>query len=460
MITRIEIDGFKTFQDFAVDLAPFQVIIGANGCGKSNFFDALHLLSQIINSGVYVALQSLRGRLRELFTQLPDGKSADKIRFGVEMLVTSTVRDEWGQSVELANPRLRYELEIRYRPDLSGVEWLSIEHESLTSIMWRQDRWLSGYELFAAGIRSTIDEIKYIVTEFTGSEPAVRLLQDNTGIMPRVKTFSLRSLEKTMLSAAQDCETPHALAVRQEIQSWQFANIETYVMSMSPDLQFSGTPTEMITGNQIPYILAKMQAEVPEQMAWVSRDMASLIPNLRFIEVATEPDNRIVVYANMQDGRRFSIRVLSDGTLRLLALATLRNDPKRQGEHSVICFEDPEEDVHPGVLKRLVGLMRDMTANLFDDQQLRSPLRQLLVTTHSPEFVSHLDVRAGELLYAEMVTRMQPGQLPMQVTRMTPVGREIEGDKAAKSYTLNQVFKYLNNADYQAIRNDLQKAGG
>jgi AAA15 family ATPase/GTPase len=36
MLTRIEIDGFKTFRHFALDLEPFQVIVGPNGVGKSN----------------------------------------------------------------------------------------------------------------------------------------------------------------------------------------------------------------------------------------------------------------------------------------------------------------------------------------------------------------------------------------------------------------------------------------
>ncbi len=45
MLTQIEIDGFKTFKDFQVELAPFQVIVGPNGSGKSNLFDALLLLS-------------------------------------------------------------------------------------------------------------------------------------------------------------------------------------------------------------------------------------------------------------------------------------------------------------------------------------------------------------------------------------------------------------------------------
>ena len=47
MITQIEIDGFKTFLDFKVELAPFQVLVGANAAGKSNLFDAFHLPSVI-----------------------------------------------------------------------------------------------------------------------------------------------------------------------------------------------------------------------------------------------------------------------------------------------------------------------------------------------------------------------------------------------------------------------------
>jgi hypothetical protein len=34
MLTRGEIDGFKTFKDFKVDLAPFLAIVEANSSGK------------------------------------------------------------------------------------------------------------------------------------------------------------------------------------------------------------------------------------------------------------------------------------------------------------------------------------------------------------------------------------------------------------------------------------------
>ncbi len=62
MLTQIEIDGFKTFKDFKVKLAPFQVIVGPNGSGKSNLFDALQLLSRFASNDLRSAFQDMRGK--------------------------------------------------------------------------------------------------------------------------------------------------------------------------------------------------------------------------------------------------------------------------------------------------------------------------------------------------------------------------------------------------------------
>lgn len=52
------------------------------------------------------------------------------------------------------------------------------------------------------------------------------------------------------------------------------------------------------------------------------------------------------------------------------------------------------------------------------------PLRQLLVNTHSPSFISQPDVR-NALLFAYTATRVgpaaQPGMAPQRVTRMVQV---------------------------------------
>ena len=95
MITRIELDCFKTFQEFKLELSPFQVIVGPNGAGKSNLFDAFRLLSRLADADLRSAFHALRGEAGELFMTLPDGQPVDHLRLTVEMLVERQVSDSW-----------------------------------------------------------------------------------------------------------------------------------------------------------------------------------------------------------------------------------------------------------------------------------------------------------------------------------------------------------------------------
>src|SRR6266581_1452195 len=163
MITQIEIDGFKTFKDFKVELAPFQVIVGPNGSGKSNLFDALRLLSLLADIDLYAAFQEVRGEVGELFTTLPNGQSIDRMRLAVEMLVNRKVQGggeaEQAEEVKLIErviprqditlqfTRLRYELEITLGTDTYGLERLYLAHESLKSIPQEEDNWCKKYGL-------------------------------------------------------------------------------------------------------------------------------------------------------------------------------------------------------------------------------------------------------------------------------------------------------------------------
>ena len=151
MITRIELDGFKTFQDFSLDLSPLQVIVGANGVGKSNLFDALQLLSRLADSDLRTAFQAMRGEVGELFTIRADGQTASRIRLAVELLVNRHVQDDWGIHQELTYPRMRYELEIARRRDELGLVRLYVEHEFLTAIPRKGDRWTKKYNLKTGG---------------------------------------------------------------------------------------------------------------------------------------------------------------------------------------------------------------------------------------------------------------------------------------------------------------------
>ena len=74
------------------------------------------------------------------------------------------------------------------------------------------------------------------------------------------------------------------------------------------------------------------------------------------------------------DGKEFSSRVLSEGTLRLLTLCIFLYDDNHK---SLICFEEPENGIHPYRIKAMADLLKDLSV---DFNQVEVPLRQVIVT--------------------------------------------------------------------------------
>ena len=99
MITRIEIDGFKTFNNFTMEFTPFTVVAGTNASGKSNLFDALKLLSNLAETDLKTAFNNtnLRGDAQEQFSQYHYGEFANEMKFSAEILLDSTITDNWGE---------------------------------------------------------------------------------------------------------------------------------------------------------------------------------------------------------------------------------------------------------------------------------------------------------------------------------------------------------------------------
>jgi predicted ATPase len=462
MITQIEIDGFKTFKDFKVELAPFQVIVGPNGSGKSNLFDALHLLSRLADTDLLSALQELRGDAGELFTKFPGGGTSERIHMAVEMLVDRKVRDELGKEVERKYTRLRYELEVVLHSDDYGLERPFITHESLKAIPTTRDEWSRKYNLsFQSG---WLPELTANVATFIGEgherfpHSPRDIQEDGTspvflfpdgGVREASPKYNLADLKRTVLSTMLSSNHSHAFAARQEFRSLRFLHLNPEVLR-----QPSSTKAQRFlssNGSNLPTTLARIEKEDKFALVDISRDMANLVPGIVSIRVEQDrPSDKYVIHAETADGRSFSSQVLSDGTLRLLALATLRNDSQF---HGVLCLEEPENGVHPFRLKNMARMLREMATDFNDLEQVNEPLRQVLVTTHSPTLISQPGV-VDSLLFAYTVTQIVPEQPTLDVTRMVPVIteknqlpslEEADINKAEASYTLDEVKKYLDN---------------
>ncbi len=65
IIKRIEITNFKSFKELKVDLGKFNVLIGANASGKSNFVEIFKFIRDIANYGLENAI-SMQGDIEYL----------------------------------------------------------------------------------------------------------------------------------------------------------------------------------------------------------------------------------------------------------------------------------------------------------------------------------------------------------------------------------------------------------
>lgn len=420
MITRIEIDGFKTFRNFALKLSPLQVIVGINGAGKSNVFDVLHLLTRLVDVDLRSAFQEIRGEATELFTLFPDKHSANTITLAVEMLVNPSIKDSWGVQKALKYTRMRYELHIM-RVNEQNLERLYVTAESLKAIVRGDDEWIKTQGLTVKD--GWLPEVKgghlpFISTdppqEKNGYKTTIKLHQDGHGGVG--KSSVAKKIERTVLSSVINTEFPHAFAAREEIRNWKFLQLNPEALRQPGSMLAS--PYLTSDGKYLANALWRIQGEDEGLLTDISSDLAHLVPGL--LEVEIENDrvrNQYVLKAVMQDHTVFTSRMLSDGTLRMLALATLKNDPEHQG---VVCFEEPKHGVHPSRLHAIARLLRQLATDFKKPEDQKRPLRQMLVNTHSPSFISQPDIR-DTLLFAFTATLIDPQPQNGQGQRENPL---------------------------------------
>ncbi|MBS1637699.1 MAG: AAA family ATPase [Bacteroidetes bacterium] len=464
MITKIEIDGFKTFSDFKMEFAPLTVIAGANASGKSNLFDAMLLLSRIVEVDLKTAFSEQRGEANELFTQFSQKENAEEIFFGVELLIDKSIKDKFGGETRLKYTRLRYEVKIQKITNERNVDDLVIVHESLNPIRHNDDIWIRTYvpsnciEYWRPKVKSGKRGVAYIDTD---NNRAISLRQDGTGGVK--KEYPLNKIHQAIISVVNSIDFPHALAAKEEIKGWKFLQLNPEELRKPSSYLAKDYLTH--TGQNLAATLHRIKTEDPLFIKDISRRLNSLLPSINDVDVIDDKvGKQFVIQIKTTDGREFTSRVLSEGTLRLLTLCVFLFDPQHRG---LICFEEPENGIHPARLKMMTELLRDLVSEFTDPN---SELRQVIVNTHSPVLVgdifNHESNALSQIWFSELVTQIKPynnKRLKIQTTKIIPVvysgGSQmtIDFSENEKKLTVAKVVSFLQTGDFEKTILEIQK---
>lgn len=454
MITKIEIDGFKTFSKFQMEFAPLTIIAGANASGKSNLFDAMQLLSRVVDIDLKTAFSEQRGDASELFTRYDKGENANQMSFAAELLIDKNVKDKFGGETTLKYTRLRYEIKIKQIENERGVQDLVIVSETLNPIRHEEDKWIRVYiqrkvlETWRPKVVTGKRGVAYIDTD----NDRVNLRQDGKGGIK--KEFSLNNINQAIISVVNSVDFPHALAAKEEIKNWRFLQLNPEDLRRPSSYLAKDNLTH--TGQNLAAAVNRIENEDPTLLKQITRRLNALLPGITSVNVVDDKvGKQFVVQIKTQDNREFTSRVLSEGTLRLLTLCVFLYDPHHKG---LLCFEEPENGVHPARMKLTAELLMDLASHFEKDEEQR--LRQVIVNTHSPVLVGDTfkltNQNVCRVWLSQLVTHfvtIRGYKQKLQITKMLPVVKgntqlAIEFSENERKLTLDKLVSYLQSADF------------
>lgn len=463
MITKIEIDGFKTFRKFEMEFAPLTIIAGVNASGKSNLFDAMQLLSRIVETDLKTAFSEQRGDANELFTQYSQVDISHTIRFAVELLLDKNINDKFGGEATLKYTRLRYEVEVERILNDRGIDDLIIKSEALNTIRHQEDGWIKQHiinktkkENWRPKVGAGRRGVGYIDTE----NSKISLRQDGKGGVK--KEFAINNIYQAIISIVNSVDFPHALAAKEEISNWKFLQLNPEDLRLPSSYLAKDFLTH--TGQNLAATLHRIKMQDDYALKNIERKLNSLLPSIQKVEVVDDKvGKQFVIKVKTQDGRDFTSRVLSEGTLRLLTLCVFLYDPSHKG---ILCFEEPENGIHPARMGMTAKLLEDLSTNFDTDN---TDLRQVIINSHSPKLLTEIfanDNSNSKLIwFAELVTNNEEinnKRYKFQITKMSPVIKDInqltiEFPESIRKLTLNKVTEFLQNGESEAIIKELSK---
>ena len=377
MLKRVHIKDFKSLADVEVRLEPLTVLFGPNTSGKSNFLDALLLLSKL---GTSRTLQDAfdypyRGKPIESF---PLGRKGieglieqERLAFSIEADlalseavvdgVNRQIRKLSGASVQAAfresgrQPGGVRARNLRYR--------IAIEMQPRSGTLRVADEYLA-----ALTTRGELARQRKPFLERRGD----KLHQRHEG---RAQvTHHDRFLDHSILSMPHyPPHHPHLVAARAELESWLFFYFEPR------ERMRAANPLKEArrigpAGEELAAFLNTTKAEEPELFRCVEGELTALIQRVDGVEVELSDLGEVELRLK-ERGVTMPARLLSEGTLRLLALAALTAVVEPP---ALVAVEEPETGVHPRRIP-MIAQMLEARSRMYNG--LHS---QYVVTTHDP----------------------------------------------------------------------------
>jgi predicted ATPase len=330
-VERVVLRNYKSIANCDIKLGPLTYLVGANGAGKSNFMDALHLVNDALIGSLDNALNERSG-----LAEVRRRSSGHPNHFGIR-------------------------LEFRLRSGQRGHYAFNVG------------------ALAAGGYEVQAEECS------VGGKGRGPFFQLEKGKLKRTSeaTFPAVTADRLALVSASGLEAFRP--VYDALTSMGFYNINPKLVR---ELQKPQDGRLMrSSGENIASVIGHLEKNAPDAMVLISRYLQSVVPMVHGVERTQLGPMESLSFRQDVSGSKhpwkFLAMNMSDGTLRALGVLTALFQGNRDHTPSLIGIEEPETALHPAA-----------SAALREALQRASEKTQVIVTSHSPDLLDDESISA------------------------------------------------------------------
>jgi predicted ATPase len=371
-IVRIEALGYRSLRYASCRLRRFHVLVGPNASGKSTFLDVPAFPGDFLRVGLTGAVEG--DPKFSIPHRAPDAKQLTWMRRGntFELAIEVTIPSDSQNRLKNGNTSLcRYEIAVDVSGPLRVVSenlWLRPEKQASRPVQKTlfPEPPAPPDSIVQAPRRRTPSGWKKIVGR--GDEPErVMFLSETSGWN---NPFRVAADKAALASLPEDEERfPVATWFRKLLTD----GVQRLVLS-SEAMRLPSPPGRargyLPDGSNLPWVVHALEKEHASRLRdWVAH-VREALPDIERIETRErEEDRHRYLVLNYKNGLAIPSWLVSDGTLRLLALTLLAYIPDLSG---IYLIEEPENGIHP----RAVETVYQSLSSVYG--------AQVLLATHSP----------------------------------------------------------------------------
>jgi len=393
-IERVRAWNFKNFEELDLELKEFNVIVGANASGKSNTLELIKFIRDVASAGLDNAI-SLQGGAK-YFTNIRAGLSRN---FRLQILTKPSPEER------IAHIIPRVQAATPGSPESGGLIkfgpfWqLRAEIESLTYTLGIHFGTDADFEIVEDEVEVKADFSQETVrgevgTAYGKGSLRFRNLRGKLEIEPSLPPGAPgRPEDFGQLITGQ---LPPKKTISLELPLYFFVPTDVYTETVFKDIEvFDIDPKSPKFGVRVAAkadleddgenlaLVLKTILEDEKSKRMLSNLLRDLLPFVGDLTVEPFADRTFLF--RLQEAffpeEYLPASLLSDGTINITALIVALYF----GRHSLVAFEEPERNLHPSLIAKVMQMFRDA-----------SRYKQIIITTHSPEVVRHTDL--GDLI--------------------------------------------------------------